>query len=132
MAEPFAMVKVGNSECEFLKLTPLSRTSAIAGAVCGVTMRPRRPSGTNRIRLRGVAFCADASPKASASILADSNTIVRRIRFSPLDVHPADPPLSSFSFAVRQDCYIEWNRPQGAGERETLQPDAVCNGRRPP
>ena len=56
------MVKVGNSECEFLKLTPLSRTSAIAGAVCGVTMRPRRPSGTNRIRLRGVAFCADAAP----------------------------------------------------------------------
>ena len=31
------MVKVGNSECEFLKLTPLSRTSAIAGAVSGVT-----------------------------------------------------------------------------------------------
>ena len=37
MAEPFAIVKVGNSECGFLKLTPLSRTSAIAGAVCGVT-----------------------------------------------------------------------------------------------
>ena len=27
------MVKVGNSECGFLKLTPLSRTSAMAGAV---------------------------------------------------------------------------------------------------
>ena len=77
------MVKVGNSECEFLKLTPLSRSSAIAGAVCGVTMRPRRPSGTNRIRLRGVAFCADAEPAASAISPADSNRIVRRIRFSP-------------------------------------------------
>ena len=54
------MVKVGNSECEFLKLTPLSRTSAIAGAVCGVTIRPRNPSGTNRMRLWGVLFCADA------------------------------------------------------------------------
>ena len=53
MTEAFAMVKVGNSECEFLKLTPLSRTSAIAGAVCGVTIRPRSPSGTNKIRLRG-------------------------------------------------------------------------------
>mgnify|MGYP000323015638 CR=1 FL=1 len=30
--EPLAMVKVGNSECEFLKLTPLSRNSAIATA----------------------------------------------------------------------------------------------------
>ena len=56
------MVKVGNSECEFLKLTPLSRTSAMAGAVCGVTIRPRKPSGTNRIRLRGVSFCANAVP----------------------------------------------------------------------
>src|ERR1700704_5172825 len=77
------MVKVGNSECEFLKWTPLSRISAIAGAVCGVTMRPRKPSGTNRIKLRGVAFCADAAVAVSAIRLADSNTVVRRIRFSP-------------------------------------------------
>src|SRR5215208_2945109 len=77
------MVKVGNSECEFLKLTPLSRSSAIAGAVCGVTMRPRRPSGTNRIRLRGLAFWADAEPAASVISPADSNRVVRRIRFSP-------------------------------------------------
>src|SRR5215212_6782722 len=77
------MVKVGNSECEFLKLTPLSRTAAMAGAVCGVTMRPRRPSGMNRIRLRGVAFCADAAPAVSVIRLADSNTMVRRIGFSP-------------------------------------------------
>ncbi len=107
------MVKVGNSECEFLKLTPLSRSSAIAGAVCGVTMRPRRPSGTNRIRLRGVAFCADAEPAASAIRPADSNMIVRRIRFSPNERTSGDPPLSSFSFALRQDCYIGWNPPQG-------------------
>ena len=77
------MVKVGNSECEFLKLTPLSRTSAIAGAVCGVTIRPRKPSGTNRIRLCGVAFCADAALAVNATRPADSNTIMRRITFSP-------------------------------------------------
>ena len=49
------MVKVGNSECGFLKLTPLSRTSAIAGAVSGVTFNARNPSGMNRIRLLGRA-----------------------------------------------------------------------------
>ena len=47
------MVKVGNSECELVKLTPWSRTAAMVGAVSGVTVRARRPSGTNRIRLCG-------------------------------------------------------------------------------
>ena len=64
------MVKVGNSECEFLKLTPLSRISAIAGALWGVTMRPRSPSGMNRIRLRGVLFCAGAALAVSVIRLA--------------------------------------------------------------
>src|ERR1700712_1887431 len=82
MAEALAVVKVGNNECEFLKLTPLSRTSAIAGAVCGVTMRPRRPSGTNKIRLRGGLFWANA---AAAFIVrpAQSIAIFRRIVISP-------------------------------------------------
>src|SRR5215216_3997101 len=82
------MVKVGKSACEFLKLTPLSRSSAIAGAVCGVTIRPRRPSGTNRIRLRGELFCAEAAPAASVNKLADNNTIVRRIRLSLSEAIP--------------------------------------------
>src|SRR6266704_3513598 len=142
------MVKVGNSECEFLKLTPLSRISAIAGAVCAVTMRPRRPSGTNRIRSRGLAFCADAEPAANAIRLADSNTIVRRIRFSPTGSGSGDPPWLPFSFALRQDCYIVWNRPQeqavggrrpvlrqrlgpGAAWRKHRSPGAVLIGRRP-
>ena len=116
------MVKVGNSECEFLKLTPLSRTSAIAGAVCGVTMRPRRPSGTNRIRLRGVAFCADAEPAASAIRPADSSTILRRISFSPHEAVPAIRRRFRFSFALRQDCYIVWNRPQGRSGRQAAAP----------
>src|SRR5215218_1479031 len=83
------MVKVGNSECEFLKLTPLSRISAIAGAVSGVTFSARRPSGMNRIRLRGVLFSAEAgpveSPADSTVSPADSNTSERRIKISPCE-----------------------------------------------
>ena len=52
------MVKVGNREWGFLKFTPASRSAAIAGAVSGVTFSARRPSGTNRIRLCGVALAA--------------------------------------------------------------------------
>src|SRR3954452_12404287 len=81
------MVKVGNSECEFLKLTPLSRISAIAGAVSGVTFSARRPSGMNRIRLRGVLFSAEAGPVESPAdntvSPADSNTSERRIKNLP-------------------------------------------------
>ena len=58
------MVKVGNSECGLTKLTPLSRTAAMVGALCGVTDRARKPSGTNRIRLCGV--CAAAAPSGIA------------------------------------------------------------------
>src|SRR5262249_48734439 len=84
IAEPLAIVKVGNSECEFLKWTPLSRSAAIAGAVCGVTILPRRPSGIKRIKLRGVAFCAAANPAVVSVIrLADNSVMARRISFSP-------------------------------------------------
>src|SRR5437764_15119368 len=82
MPEALAMVKVGNSECGFLKLTPLSRTSAMAGAVSGVTCRARKPSGMNRIRLCGVLFCADAPPAASVNRPADSSTIAQRMNIS--------------------------------------------------
>src|SRR3954469_25181126 len=101
------MVKVGKSECEFLKWTPLSRTSAIAGAVCGVTMRPRSPSGMNRIRLRGAAFCADAAVAVSVIRLADSNAMVRRIQVLPMRSNSGWQPLPPFSFTVRQNCYRE-------------------------
>src|SRR6201746_936079 len=81
------MVKVGNRECEFLKLTPLSRSSAMAGALCGVTIRPRRPSGTNRMMLWGT-LCAkaagEARPEDSAARPADSIISERRIEISPV------------------------------------------------
>src|SRR6202158_4919065 len=76
------MVKVGNSEWGFLKLTPLSRTSAIAGAVSGVTFNARIPSGTNRIILWGALFCADATPADSKVRPADSSTVERCIQIS--------------------------------------------------
>jgi phosphoglycolate phosphatase len=81
------VVKVGNSECEFLKLTPLSRISAIVGAVCGVTIRPRNPSGTNRIRLWGGLFCADAVPANINVRAADNNITERRIKISPCEAN---------------------------------------------
>ncbi len=89
------MVKVGNSECEFLKLTPLSRTSAIAGAVCGVTMRPRKPSGTNRIRLRGRGVCADAEPAAKAMQSGGQQHDCAAHQVLPTRSSPADPPSLS-------------------------------------
>src|SRR4051794_28664983 len=57
MPEALAVVKVGNSACGLAKLTPLSRTAAIAGAVPGLTDDIRNPSGTNRIKLCGAALC---------------------------------------------------------------------------
>src|SRR5580704_7999782 len=69
--EALAMVKVGNSECGLAKLTPWSRIAAMAGAVSGVTLRARKPSGTNRIKLCGV--CALAGP-AYKPATAQANT----------------------------------------------------------
>ncbi len=96
------MVNVGNSECEFLKLTPLSRTSAIAGAVSGVIFSARNPSGMNRIRLRGVLFWAEASPLRSpvdkTVSPADSNTSERRIKSLPACNEAAWRPTPTAAF----------------------------------
>src|SRR5262245_12600415 len=80
MADALAVVKVGNSECEFLRLTPLSRTSAMAGAVSGVTESARSPSGTNRMTLFGrgrsaALACSAKTTKASASIVLNLDDI---------------------------------------------------------
>src|SRR5262245_41139398 len=109
------MVKVGNSECEFLKLTPLSRNSAIAGAVCGVTILPRKPSGIKRTKLRGVAFCAEARPVVESVIrLADSNVMARRIWFLPLSAiqHEADVRL-----VLCRDSIVTTGRGQSGGTK---------------
>ncbi len=83
IAELLAIVKVGKTECGFLKLTPLSRISAIAGALSGVTFSARNPSGTNRIRLWGVALSAEAALAANVKKLAESSTSARRMKISP-------------------------------------------------
>ena len=71
------MVKVGNSECGFLKSIPLSRSAAMAGAVCGVTICARNPSGTKRMRLCGGS--ASAEPENAAIRIAEA----RIFRMSP-------------------------------------------------
>src|SRR3974390_128171 len=121
--DEFGMVKVGNSECGLVKLTPLSRTSAIAGAISGDTNAARRPSGTNRMRLRwpcvwALASCRLKAAQAAASRIFDLQDIEVLPGVSALNVswirsqqdslvtgagYPhADPPLvrrgdSSFS-----------------------------------
>src|ERR1700712_2256488 len=105
MAEALAVVKVGNRECEFLKLTPLSRTSAIAGAVCGVTIRPRKPSGTNRMRFLGVSFCADAIPADRTVRPADNRMIARRIKNPPGEGKSRPTGLSLFLFFLYDEFF---------------------------
>ena len=65
-----------------LEIDALVADAAIAGAVSGVTFSARRPSGTNRMRLWGVAFCADAALAARVKRLAESSKIARRMKVS--------------------------------------------------
>ncbi len=100
MPEALAVVKVGNSECGFLKLTPLSRTAAIAGAVSGVTFRARNPSGMNRMMLRGVLFWAKAVAEHRTTKLADTAAMVRRMKLSPMKQIRPVCRLPLFRFSV--------------------------------
>src|SRR5712664_3418108 len=134
MVDPFAMVKVGNSECGFLKLTPLSRTTAIAGAVSGVTIRPRNPSGTNRIKLRGVLFWAKAVTADKIAKLADRIAIFKRMDSLPRANFDSKQPLPLFSFAVRRICYTVpvrtlpfIPRPAGLDPALRLQVNSTCS-----
>src|SRR5579871_6463365 len=92
MAEALAVVKVGYMACEFLKLTPRSRTSAIAGAVSPVTIRPRNPSGTNRMTLCGRWFWANE--EAVQTPIRPANNIISKRRIeeiSPTRIKPDEP-----------------------------------------
>src|SRR5579862_8811396 len=53
-------------EWEFLKFTPRSRIPAMVGALEGVTLSARRPSGTNRMTLWGLASWAAAPLRVMA------------------------------------------------------------------
>src|SRR5487761_2462679 len=107
IAEALAVVKVGNREWEFLKLTPVSRTAAIAGAVSVVTIRPRNPSGTNRMMLCGAPFCANAVPaEANIRPAADSLTTERRMKISSRIRICGRSPSPLSRFARRRNCYI--------------------------
>src|SRR5882724_1842579 len=82
MPEALAIVKVGNSECELVKLIPLSRIAAIVGAVSAVTFSARRPSGTNRMTFLGWLFCAKAADTDNPKSPADRAVINVRIKLS--------------------------------------------------
>src|SRR5262249_27048781 len=109
------------------KLTPLSRTSAIAGAVSGVTFSARNPSGTNRMRLWGVAFSADAAPEASVKRLADSSSMTRRMGVSLENAGVSAELLGLSRFSMQRICYSgrsfdqSTNQPsRGASASESL------------
>src|SRR5262245_42011138 len=82
MAEALAVVKVGKTECGFLKLTPTSRTAAMAGAVSAVTLKARRPSATNRMRLLGRFVSAASAPLATTMANAK---VSRPLNFSDIN-----------------------------------------------
>src|SRR6516165_5887846 len=86
MAEALAVVKVGKTECGFLKLTPISRTAAMAGAVSAVTLKARRPSATNRMRLLGRFASAASAPLATT--MANAN-VSRPLNFSDIKFLPS-------------------------------------------
>src|SRR5262245_37219118 len=86
MAEALAVVKVGKTECGLLKLTPTPRTAAIAGAVSGVTLKARRPSATNRMRLLGRFASAASAPVATT--IANAN-VSRPLNFSDIKSSPS-------------------------------------------
>src|SRR5262245_16263616 len=94
MAEALAVVKVGKTECGFLKLTPTSRTAAMAGAVSAVTLKARRPSATNRMRLLGRFASAASAPLATTT--ANAN-VSRSLNFSDIDSSPRSAQLRLLS-----------------------------------
>src|SRR5215475_5364113 len=96
MAEALAVVKVGKTECGFLKLTPTSRTAAMAGAVSAVTLKARRPSATNRMRLLGRFASAASAPLATTR--ANAN-VSRPLNLSDIK---STPSVSTISVAFEK------------------------------
>src|ERR1700745_376468 len=108
MAEALAVVKVGKTECGFLKLTPTSRTAAMAGAVSAGTLKARRPAATNRMTLLGRFASAASAPLATT--MANAN-VSRPLNLSDIKSSPlvstiaaafenASPPRRSLEHLV--------------------------------
>src|SRR5215470_2545405 len=100
MAEAFGMVKVGNREWLFLKATPLSRTAAMAGAVCALTIWARRPSG-----MKSTTLCVTGAIRAPA---VAAKVATRATAASPTSRLISRPPRS----AVWDDITV-WNDTKG-------------------
>src|SRR5215467_12572433 len=103
MADAFGVVKVGNSAWGFLKLTPLSRITAIVGAVSSDTISARRPSGMKSTTLCGW-FAAEAGKMEQTPNIQHNAMICRfRTGFNSLsDCCAAEPLLND---RVRQKYY---------------------------
>src|SRR5258708_7713363 len=80
MAEALAVVKVGKTECGFLKLTPTSRTAAMAAALSRGTLKAPSPSRTKKKTLFGACAIATVGHAVRAKTSAASRFMI----FSPL------------------------------------------------
>src|SRR5215471_9572143 len=113
MAEALAVVKVGKTECGFLKLTPTSRTAAMTGAVSAVTLKARRPSATNRMRLLGRFASAASAPLATT--IANAN-VSRPLNLSDIKSTPSVSTIS-VAFEKASPCRRSFDHLVGAGEQ---------------
>jgi hypothetical protein len=75
----FGIVNVGKSEWLLTKLTPLSRTSANVGAVSGVTIPARSPSGT-----KSTMLCWIVSAKAGDALIDAARHAHEKSCFTPI------------------------------------------------
>src|SRR6266550_3497657 len=113
MTEALAVVKVGKTECGFLKLTPTSRTAAMAGAVSAVTLKARRPSVTNRMRLLGRFVSAASAPLATT--MANAN-VSRPLNFSDIKSSPSASTIAA-AFENASSSRCSFDHLVGAGEQ---------------
>src|SRR6516162_2535669 len=124
MAEALAVVKVGKTECGFLKLTPTSRTAAMTGAVSAVTLKARRPSATNRRRLLGRFASAASAPLATT--MANAN-VSRPLKLSDIKSSPSVSTIAA-AFENASPSRRSFDHLVGSGEqrRRDFEAERLC------
>src|SRR5215467_14779220 len=124
MAEALAVVKVGKTECGFLKLTPTSRAAAMTGAVSAVTLKARRPSATNRMRLLG--RLASAASAQLATTMANAN-VSRPLNLGDIKFSPSVSTIAA-AFENASPSRRSFDHLVGAGEqrRWDFEAERLC------